>query len=79
MSWKFLTSLHVLPHGSGLNIFQAFTTYLKSKKADDKSKDDLVKELAALDEHLQKSVSIIDVAEMQKFYLEIYHPLVKLL
>lgn len=42
---------------SGLNIFQAFTSYLKSKKADDKTKDDLLKELAALDEHLQQHVS----------------------
>jgi glutathione S-transferase len=37
----------------GSNIFQAFTTYLKSKKADDPSKEELLKELAALDEHLK--------------------------
>lgn len=61
MSWKFLTNFHVFSHCSGKSIFPSFVTYLKSKKADDKSKDDLVKELAALDEHLQKSVSIIDI------------------
>lgn len=61
MSWKVLTNFHVFPHGSGKSIFPSFVAYLKSKKADDKSKDDLVKELAALDEHLQKSVSIIDI------------------
>jgi glutathione S-transferase len=37
----------------GINIFQAFTTYLKSKNADDQSKEDLLKELAALNEHLK--------------------------
>jgi glutathione S-transferase len=37
----------------GSNIFQAFTTYLKSKNADDPSKEELLKELAALDEHLK--------------------------
>lgn len=37
----------------GINIFQAFTSYLKSKNADDKSKDELLKELKALNEHLQ--------------------------
>jgi glutathione S-transferase len=37
----------------GLNVFQAFTSYLKVKNPDDKSKDELLKELAALDEHLR--------------------------
>ncbi|KAG0559814.1 hypothetical protein KC19_10G131200 [Ceratodon purpureus] len=37
----------------GANIFQAFTNYLKSKNADDPSKEELLKELAALDEHLK--------------------------
>lgn len=50
---------HGFPHGSGKNIFPSFVTYLKSKNADDNSKENLVKELAALDEHLQKSVSIL--------------------
>lgn len=40
----------------GFNIFQAFTSYLKSKKVDDQSKEELVKELAALDEHLKTKV-----------------------
>jgi hypothetical protein len=39
-----------------LNIFQAFTSYLKVKNPDDKSKDELLKELAALDEHLRAHV-----------------------
>lgn len=52
---------HVLPHGSGKNVFPTFVTYLKSKQADDNSKENLVKELAALNEHLQKSVSNIDI------------------
>jgi hypothetical protein len=42
---------------SGLNVFQAFTSYLKVKNPDDKSKDELLKELAALDEHLRAHVS----------------------
>jgi glutathione S-transferase len=37
----------------GVNLFQAFTSYLKSQKPDDPSKDELIKELAALDEHLR--------------------------
>ncbi len=41
---------------SGLNVFQAFTSYLKVKNPDDKSKDELLKELAALDEHLRAHV-----------------------
>ncbi|KAG0611284.1 hypothetical protein M758_7G128900 [Ceratodon purpureus] len=40
----------------GINIFQAFTSYLKSKKADDQSKEELLKELAALNEHLKTKV-----------------------
>jgi len=39
----------------GKSIFPTFVAYLKSKEAGDKAKNDLVKELAALDEHLQKS------------------------
>jgi hypothetical protein len=39
--------------GRGINIFQAFTSYLKSKKADDPTKEELLKELAALNEHLK--------------------------
>jgi hypothetical protein len=50
---------HVFPHGSGKSIFPTFVAYLKSKEAGDKAKNDLVKELAALDEHLQKSVSML--------------------
>lgn len=61
MSWKFLTKFHVLPHGSGKNVFPTFVTYLKSKQAGDNSKENLIKELAALNEHLQKSVSNIDI------------------
>jgi glutathione S-transferase len=37
----------------GVNIFQAFTNYLKSQKADDPTKEELLKELEALDEHLR--------------------------
>ncbi len=54
-----LLDLHVgefLWFCSGLNIFQAFTSYLKVKNPDDKSKDELLKELAALDEHLRAHV-----------------------
>jgi hypothetical protein len=39
-----------------LNIFQAFTSYLKSKKVDNLNKEELVKELAALDEHFETKV-----------------------
>lgn len=42
--------------GRGINIFQAFTSYLKSKKADDPTKEELLKELAALNEHLKTKV-----------------------
>ena len=42
--------------GRGKKIFQAFTTYLKSKNADDQSKEELLKELAALNEHLKTKV-----------------------
>jgi len=54
-----LLDLHVgafLWFCSGLNVFQAFTSYLKVKNPDDKSKDELLKELAALDEHLHAHV-----------------------
>lgn len=44
--------------GRGLNVFQAFTSYLKSKKADDPTKEELLKELAALDQHLRTKVHI---------------------
>jgi glutathione S-transferase len=37
----------------GVNIFQAFTNYLKSKNKNDPTKGELLKELAALDEHLR--------------------------
>ncbi|BBN04984.1 glutathione dehydrogenase/transferase [Marchantia polymorpha subsp. ruderalis] len=38
----------------GENIFQCFTQYLQSKKPDDSSKGELLKELKALDEHLKQ-------------------------
>lgn len=41
---------------SGLNVFQAFTSYLKSKNAGDPTKEELLKELAALNEHIKTKV-----------------------
>ncbi|KAG6553421.1 hypothetical protein Mapa_005156 [Marchantia paleacea] len=38
----------------GENIFQCFTQYLQSKKPDDSSKGELLKELKALDQHLNQ-------------------------
>ena len=51
-----LTNSLDIPICRGINIFQAFTSYLKSKKADDQSKEELLKELAALNEHLKTKV-----------------------
>ena len=49
----------------GENVFQAFTTYLKSKNANDQSKEGLLKELSALNEHLKTKVHrLVDMFEL---------------
>ncbi|KAL3679044.1 hypothetical protein R1sor_022000 [Riccia sorocarpa] len=60
----------------GAQIFQLFAEYLKSKKVEDSSKQQLLDELKALDQHLREHVSPLLLVHLSGHHLQLSRSLV---